>query len=196
MLDYNNSHNSFKTKQHLNNTVVIDSSYRSNSRKRGTGTQRISWGNHSVVANSEVVPLSQKKLMDMMSANQNAKKLESAYYPMKLKKHFAYDPNIISKLQHFPGVQAIVSKGKRHRAKSKGKSPHNLKVNHNLYVAYIKGNSRRVKASLKQNPFNSGNHGVIDRRVNTSLNPIGSIILFNLVMISLLIKILIYRSHP
>lgn len=60
MLDYNNSHNSINTKQPLNNTVVIDSSYRSNSRKRGTGTQRISWGNHSVVGNPESIPLSQK----------------------------------------------------------------------------------------------------------------------------------------
>lgn len=113
----------------------------------------------------------------MVSANQNAKKLESAYYPMKLKKHFAYDQNIISKLQHFPGVQSISTKGKRHRTKSKGKSPHSLKVNHNLYVAYIKGNSRRIKASLKQNPF-SGNQGGIERRTNTSLNPIGNQLIF------------------
>ena len=60
ILDYNNSKQSFKDKQNLNNTVMLDSSYRSSSRKKDSRKQRISWGNQSVLANSEIIPLSQK----------------------------------------------------------------------------------------------------------------------------------------
>ena len=107
MLDYNSSNQSFKTKHQLNNTMVVNTSYRSGSRKRDSRKARISWGNNSIVANSEIVPISQQKLMDMVAANAHSKRLESAYYPMRLKKNLVYDAKIMSKLQRFPGVLSL-----------------------------------------------------------------------------------------
>lgn len=166
MLDYNNSNQSFNTKQNLNNTVVLDSSYRSNSRKRDSRKTRISWGNHSIVANSEVMPISQQKLMDMIASNNNSKKLESAYYPMKLKRHLMHNSKLMSQLNKFPGVLHLNSKSKRHRSKSKGKSPQNIKAHQNLYIAYIKGNSRRIKPiSNKYQPIYAGNKTALAKQV-------------------------------
>lgn len=85
LLDYNNSNQSINLKQNLNNTMTV-TSYRSGSRKRASKKpSRVSWGNHSILANSEVVPLSQQKLIDMMASNGHYKKLESAYQPVRLK---------------------------------------------------------------------------------------------------------------
>lgn len=168
MLDYKMSNQSFGSKSKLNNTMVVTSSYRSGSRKRDNRRPRISWGNHSIVANSEMIPLSQQKLMDMVAATGQTKKLESAYYPMKLKRSFLYDPKVLSKLQKFPGMFHLGCK--KGKFKSKRKSPHSLKTHHNLYVAYIKGNARRVKA-VPKGQLSSASRGGQDKRLNSSINP-------------------------
>lgn len=85
LLDYSNLNQSFNVKQNLNNTMTV-SSYRSGSRKRDSKKpSRISWDNHSLLMNSEAMPISQQKLLDMMSASSHYKKLASAYQPMRLK---------------------------------------------------------------------------------------------------------------
>ena len=170
LLDYNNSNQNFGAKTNLNNTVILDSSYRSGSRKRDSRKTRISLGNHSILANSELMPISQQKLMDMVTASNNAKKLESAYYPMKLKRDFMTNSKLINRLQKFPGMLNLSSKHKRHRTKSKGKSPQNIKAHHNLYVAYIKGNSRRIKPISKYQHFHPGNKTVVAKHIFENSN--------------------------
>lgn len=63
----------------------------------------------------------------------------------------------MGRLQKFPGVLQMSSKSKRHRTKSKGKSPQNMKAHHNLYVAYIKGNARRIKPATKHSHYHPVN---------------------------------------
>lgn len=115
------------------------------------------------------MPISQQKLMDMVMANSQAKRLESAYYPIKLKKNFVYDPKVLNKLQKFPGMLHLNWK-KRSKQKPKNRSPQNMKTHHNLYVAYIKGNSRRLKPTAKPSCYSS-NRPAFETRLNTSLNP-------------------------
>jgi len=156
--------------------MLVNSSFRSGSRKRGTRKQRISWNNHSIMANSEAIPISQKKLMDVLSTGKQIKNLESAYYPIRLKKDLMYDSNMLSKLQNFPGVMNMKSKrhklkNKRQKLESKGKSPQSMRTYHNLYVAYIKGNSRPSKPAAKHGNFHLNGRIAGERRLHTSLNP-------------------------
>lgn len=152
--------------------MIVNSTYRSGSRKRDSRKQRISWGNNSILANSDVVPISQQRLMDMVTASAHSKRLESAYYPMRLKKNLVSDgKGVIGKLQKFPGVLGSTHKRGHKSLKTKGKSPQSIKAHHNLYIAYIKGNARRIKPVKGQARWaGSGHKTGLDKRISHNLN--------------------------
>lgn len=70
LLDYDK--NEYDSKQRLNNTVVIEN-YRGGTRKRDSKKTRISMGTTSILNNSEIMPLSQQKLMDMVALHSHNK---------------------------------------------------------------------------------------------------------------------------
>jgi hypothetical protein len=64
LLDYDKK--DYDSNQRLNNTVIVEN-YRLGNRKRDSRKTRISMGAGSIITNSEIIPLSQQKLMDMVA---------------------------------------------------------------------------------------------------------------------------------
>ena len=93
-----------------------------------------------------------------------------------------------SKLHNFPGFLNPNSKGRRHKLKTKGKSPHDIKTHHNLYIAYIKGNTRRIKPAVKNTNYNALN------KVKFCFNHLPKIKLYEILnKISMKIKITYFK---
>lgn len=122
--EYRINKNDYDSKQRLNNTVIVEN-YRPDPRKRDSKKTRISVRTTSMLNNSELMPLSQQRLMDMIGLQsinsnvprhkmyknrQNFSNLESAYYPIKLKKKLIYDSKMFANMQKFPNM--LNSKGK------------------------------------------------------------------------------------
>lgn len=51
----------------MNKTITVNESFRKDSRKRGSRKQRISLANNSILANSEIMPATQQRFMDVLS---------------------------------------------------------------------------------------------------------------------------------